>query len=77
MIKTPCVLSLFKIPNGWTNPSGKWHVGVKAAFELFPSLLKTRLQVSSLLFKLQVELPPVLYRKNLLRRNGIQPIYVH
>ncbi|XP_019851608.1 PREDICTED: tripeptidyl-peptidase 2 [Amphimedon queenslandica] len=33
-----------KIPNGWTNPSGKWHVGVKAAFELFPNLLKTRLQ---------------------------------
>ena len=33
------------IPDGWDNPSGEWHVGVKAAFELFPTSVKVRLQV--------------------------------
>ena len=33
------------IPDHWTNPSGKWHVGVKAAFDLFPGAVKSRMQV--------------------------------
>ena len=33
------------IPDGWDNPSGEWHVGIKAAFELFPGNLRSRLQV--------------------------------
>ena len=33
------------VPNDWENPSGEWHVGIKAAFELFPSNLRSRLQV--------------------------------
>ncbi|PRW39066.1 Tripeptidyl-peptidase 2 isoform A [Chlorella sorokiniana] len=28
----------------WTNPSGEWRVGAKAAYELFPAGLKSRLQ---------------------------------
>jgi tripeptidyl-peptidase-2 len=28
----------------WSNPSGKWHVGIKAAFELFPKSLKNRVK---------------------------------
>lgn len=33
------------IPDDWVNPSGRWHVGVKAAFDLFPDVVKSRLQV--------------------------------
>ena len=33
------------IPDDWENPSGEWHVGIKAAFELFPGSLRSRLQV--------------------------------
>ena len=35
------------IPNDWVNPSGKWHVGIKALFDLFPSVVKSRIQVCS------------------------------
>jgi len=33
------------IPDHWTNPSGKWHVGIKAAFDLFPGVVKSRMKV--------------------------------
>lgn len=33
------------IPDHWVNPSGHWHIGIKAAFELFPSAVKSRIQV--------------------------------
>lgn len=33
------------IPEEWVNPTGEWHVGVKALFELFPSAVKSRIQV--------------------------------
>lgn len=36
---------LLTIPNVWKNPSDEWHIGVKAVFELFPSNLRSRLQV--------------------------------
>ena len=36
---------LLTIPDNWENPSGEWHIGVKAAFELFPGSLRSRLQV--------------------------------
>ena len=39
------------IPDHWSNPSGEWNVGVKAAFELFPSRPKSRVQVH----KMQIE----------------------
>jgi tripeptidyl-peptidase-2 len=29
-----------KVPNDWKNPSGKWNVGVKNAFDLYPRGLK-------------------------------------
>ena len=34
-----------RVPDEWENPSGEWHVGVKAIFQLFPNHLKGRLQV--------------------------------
>ena len=34
-----------KIPVQWRNPTGEWHVGVKAGFELFPVAVRGRLQV--------------------------------
>lgn len=40
--KSGCLLT---IPDEWENPSGEWHIGVKAAFELFPGSLRSRLQV--------------------------------
>lgn len=33
------------IPDDWVNPTGEWHVGIKAIFELFPSTVKSRMQV--------------------------------
>ena len=33
------------LPDHWDNPSGRWHVGIKAAFDLFPTAVKTRMQV--------------------------------
>lgn len=44
VIKGESGLSL-TIPDDWENPSGEWHIGIKAAFELFPGNLKSRLQV--------------------------------
>lgn len=35
-----------KIPEQWRNPTGEWHVGMKAGFELFPVAVRGRLQVS-------------------------------
>lgn len=34
-----------KIPGQWRNPTGEWHVGMKAGFELFPVAVRGRLQV--------------------------------
>ena len=31
------------IPNEWKNPSGKWNIGVKNAFDLYPRGLKDRI----------------------------------
>ncbi|XP_037509766.1 tripeptidyl-peptidase 2 [Rhipicephalus sanguineus] len=33
-----------KIPESWSNPSGKFHVGIKCAHELYPKCLKERVQ---------------------------------
>ncbi|XP_059507301.1 tripeptidyl-peptidase 2-like [Stegostoma tigrinum] len=33
-----------KIPSDWNNPSFRYHVGIKNAFELYPTALKERIQ---------------------------------
>lgn len=33
-----------KIPDSWNNPSGKYHIGVKNAFELYPTKLLERIE---------------------------------
>ncbi|KAK9867034.1 hypothetical protein WJX84_006426, partial [Apatococcus fuscideae] len=37
--------NMLKLNSAWSNPSGKWHVGAKRAFELYPGPLKKRMQV--------------------------------
>lgn len=32
----------FQIPSEWKNPSGKYHIGVKNAYDLYPKILKDR-----------------------------------
>lgn len=39
---------LLVIPDDWENPSAEWHIGIKSAFELFPSNLRSRLQVCTM-----------------------------
>lgn len=33
-----------KLSNEWRNPTGKWHVGIKRAQELYPNGLKGRVK---------------------------------
>ena len=33
----------FQIPKSWDNPSGKYHIGIKNLYELYPKLLRERL----------------------------------
>lgn len=39
-----------KIPDSWTNPSGKFHLGLVNVFDLAPKLLKDRLKVGTVVF---------------------------
>ena len=41
---------LLTVPDDWENPSGEWHIGIKAVFELFPGSLRSRLQVCTVFF---------------------------
>ena len=33
---------LFQIPDSWKNPTGRYHIGAKSAYDLFPKRLQDR-----------------------------------
>ena len=41
---------VLKIPDEWKNPTGEWHVGSKALFELVPTVVRTRLEVCTCMY---------------------------
>ena len=36
---------LLHLPDTWSNPTGEWHLGIKAEFELLPTTVENRVQV--------------------------------
>lgn len=37
-------LHIFQIPLLWKNPTGKFHIGIKNGFDLYPAKLKERIE---------------------------------
>ena len=39
------LLTSYQIPSSWVNPTGQYHIGIKAVYELLPDQAKDRLKV--------------------------------
>jgi tripeptidyl-peptidase-2 len=33
-----------QIPDAWNNPTGNFHIGIKNAFELYPAIVRERIE---------------------------------
>lgn len=48
-----------KIPKSWSNPTGKWHVGFKQGYELYPASVANRIKKEYLLNNIMPDLRDV------------------